>query len=129
VAGLLDEVDRARTWQPKTPEGVDGKSGIATVSNERLRPLANGGPTSSRFSFPAAPSGPVGAPTLPIVAPSKANREIGKDDAERGAAHPMSRLKALEGVMDIALARIAELERKLAGKELAQIVDSRLNRL
>jgi len=41
----------------------------------------------------------------------------------------MSRLKALEGVMDIALARIAELERKLAGKELAQIVDSRLNRL
>lgn len=52
MAGLLDEVDRARTWQPKTPEGVDGKSGIATVSNERLRPLANGGPTSSRFSFP-----------------------------------------------------------------------------
>ena len=49
-----------------------------------------------------------------------------KSEEEWCAAHPMSRLKALEGVMDIALARIAELEKHLGARQTASIVPSSL---
>jgi len=151
AAGLFDEVDRARSWVPKEKEKEKEEEGKVMAVDMRKgrkgnypyapqpQPQAKEDQQQSfnLFGFPNVPrSDPVSrrSTAFPGAMPAITNpsNAIWDHDAnikekpttdEHCAAHPMSRLKALEGVMDIALARIAELERKLGQKEMSQVVE------
>ena len=157
AAALLDEVERAKTWDPARKSPSDSQP--ARIINRRFEgrkpsPVgidqlmsslewkavsAGSDIYTNRAELPNAsnPSGPAdlwGSPSVPTAEPLPylENRAVFQgskkkdvhsihDTDEWCAVHPMSRLKALEGVVDIVLGRIAELEKKAASRDMARV--------
>ena len=158
VAGLLDEVERGKTWDPtqkSIPNPVSARAASRIINRRtetrRSWPPDNNQPKVSLDSTAISAGGVAdterlnvpdateqmnmwGLPSVPTAPPRPLSEEravpqsLGERDVSSMqdtdawcAAHPMSRLKALEGVVDIALGRIAELEKKAAGRDMARM--------